>query len=139
MFNEMFWRVIIGSKHQEGCRKVVFTVQSQEQTVSPQLSTLKPTQEDVVGSEAEERLSVEKNIDDIAESRDDIAESHDDTAELQNEDSSMENNYIAISTDGDKLQRSRSESLLSDSGVVLETSMKVDDPNFLTMENRCVS
>ena len=48
IFNEMFWRVVIKSSHQNDCRKVIFTVQLQKQTALSQFSILNFNQENMI-------------------------------------------------------------------------------------------
>ena len=57
IFNEMFWRVVIKSSHQNDCRKIIFTVQLQKQTASSQFSILNFNQENMIVFDEEKQLN----------------------------------------------------------------------------------
>ncbi len=67
IFNEMFWRVVIKSNHQNDCRKVIFTVQLQKQTALSQFSILNFNQENMIVFDEEKQLNQEKEKDEKKE------------------------------------------------------------------------
>ncbi len=128
IFNEMFWRVVIKSSHQNDCRKIIFTVQLQKQTALSQLSILNFNQENMIVFNEEKQLNQEKEKDEKKK-----------IAKFNDEDLKYSNNSVTDSSDDAELQRSRSVSLLSDSDEILQDLMKDDDSNFLIMKNKCMS
>ncbi len=128
IFNEMFWRVVIKSSHQNDCRKVIFTVQLLKQTASSQLSILNFNQENMIVFDKEKQLNQEKEKDEKKE-----------ITKFNDEDLKYSNDSVIDDSDDAELQQSRSVSLLSDLDKILQDLMKDDDSNFLIMKNRCMS
>ena len=128
IFNEMFWRIIIESSHQNNCKKVIFTLQLQKQTTLSQLSILNFNQENMIVFNEEKQLNQEKEKNKKKE-----------IMKFNNEDLKYSNDSVIDDNDDAELQWSRFVSLLSNSDEILQDLMKDDDSNFLIMKNKCMS
>ncbi len=94
IFNEMFWRVVIESSHQNDCRKVIFTVQLQKQTALSQLLILNFNQENMIVFDEEKQLNQEKEKDEKKK-----------IAKFNDEDLKYSNDSVVDDSDDAKLQR----------------------------------
>ncbi len=128
IFNEMFWKVIIKSNHQNDCRKVIFTVQLQKQTALFQLSILNFNQENMIVFDEEKQLNQEKEKDEKKK-----------IMKFNDKDLKYSNNSIADDSDDAELQWSCFVLLLNNSDEILQDLMKDDDSNSLIMKNKCMS